>query len=179
MIASVFSPSRTERMTSACPGRSLSRLKTLRSVCFNFVNSRVTLGTRALIISSRLHSFQTFTTGLETVASVVPARMSNHSNNVMDDEALKQLARIPQLRELRMNQYPGGVTDRGLEVLQHLPELRVFEICWQSGITDKGISYLRRCEQLEEVDLPRHSHWRRCDCGAHGKAKPAKVKDRP
>lgn len=45
----------------------------------------------------------------------------------MDDEALKQLARTPDLRELRL--------------------------CWQSEITDKGISYLANCEQLEEVDL--------------------------
>ena len=70
------------------------------------------------------------------------------------DEGLEYLARMPQLRELRMSQFPGGrVTDRGLEVLQHLPELRVFEICWQSGITDNGIANLRHCEQLEEVDL--------------------------
>ena len=74
-------------------------------------------------------------------------------DNMMDDETLQQLARTPELRELRLSHYPGGVTDRGLEVLQHLPELRVFEMCWQSGITDKGISYLRHCEQLEEVDL--------------------------
>jgi len=79
--------------------------------------------------------------------------MSNHSDNMIDDEALERLARTPGLRELRLSQYPGGVTDRGLEVLQHLPELRVFEMCWQSGITDEGISYLRHCEQLEEVDL--------------------------
>ena len=39
--------------------------------------------------------------------------MSNHSNNMMDDEALQRLARLPQLRELRLSQYPGGVTDRG------------------------------------------------------------------
>jgi len=36
-------------------------------VRFIFVNSRVTLGTRALIISSRLHSFETFATGLEAL----------------------------------------------------------------------------------------------------------------
>jgi hypothetical protein len=70
------------------------------------------------------------------------------------DKGLQYLARMPQLRELCLNHYPGGrVTDRGLEVLQHLPELRVFQICWQSGITDKGIANLRHCEQLEEVDL--------------------------
>ena len=78
--------------------------------------------------------------------------MSDHSNT-MDDEALRHLARTPELRELRLSHNPGSVTDRGLEVLQHLPELRVFEMCWQSGITDKGISHLRHCEHLEEVDL--------------------------
>jgi len=70
------------------------------------------------------------------------------------DKGLQHLARMPQLRELRLSHYPGGgVTDRGLEVLQHLRELRVFEMCWQSGITDNGISHLRHCEQIEEVDL--------------------------
>jgi len=70
------------------------------------------------------------------------------------DKGLEHLARMPQLRELRLSQYPGGrVTDRGLEVLQSLRELRVFEICWQSGITDNGISHLRHCDQLEAVDL--------------------------
>jgi Leucine Rich repeat len=73
---------------------------------------------------------------------------------LITDKGLQHLARMPQLRELRLSHYPGGaVTDRGLEVLQHLRELRVFEMCWQSGITDNGIAYLRDCEQLEEVDL--------------------------
>jgi hypothetical protein len=73
---------------------------------------------------------------------------------LITDKGLEHLARMPQLRELRLSHYPGGVvTDRGLEVLQHLRELRVFEMCWQGGITDDGISYLRHCEQLEEVDL--------------------------
>lgn len=73
----------------------------------------------------------------------------------MSDDDLEKLAqRMPQLRELRLSHYPGtGITDRGLEVLQHLRELRVFEICWQGGITDKGISHLAHCDQLEEVDL--------------------------
>jgi hypothetical protein len=70
------------------------------------------------------------------------------------DKGLQHLARMPQLRELRLSQYPGGrVSDRGLEVLQNLRELRVFEICWQSGITDNGIAHLRHCDQLEAVDL--------------------------
>ena len=75
-------------------------------------------------------------------------------SQLITDKGIQFLARMPQLRELRLSHYPGGgVTDRGLEALQHLRELRVFEMCWQSGITDKGISYLSGCEQLEEVDL--------------------------
>jgi hypothetical protein len=49
------------------------------------------------------------------------------SNNTMDDEGLRQIARSPELREVRL--------------------------CWQSGITDKGISYLASCDELEDVDL--------------------------
>lgn len=75
-------------------------------------------------------------------------------SQLITDKGLQHLAHMPQLRELRLSHYPGGtVTDLGLEALQHLRELRVFEMCWQSGITDNGISHLRHCEQLEEVDL--------------------------
>jgi hypothetical protein len=66
------------------------------------------------------------------------------------DKGLQYLRRMPQLRKLTLG---GHITDRGLEVLQHLAELRVFEMFWQSGVTDKGISNLRFCQQLEEVDL--------------------------
>lgn len=70
------------------------------------------------------------------------------------DEGLQHLARMPQLRKLSLSEYPGGrITDRGLESLRHLRELRVFEMCWQSGVTDEGISNLRFCDELETVDL--------------------------
>jgi len=70
------------------------------------------------------------------------------------DAGLQHLAKMPQLLELNLSEYPGGrITDRGLEVLQHLRKLRVFEMCWQGGVTDKGISNLRLCDQLENVDL--------------------------
>lgn len=76
------------------------------------------------------------------------------SGSQITDRGLQHLAHMPQLRELRLNHYPGGgITDRGLEVLQNLRELRVFEICWQSGITDNGISNLSHCDQLEDVNL--------------------------
>ena len=70
------------------------------------------------------------------------------------DEGLKHLARMTQLQELDLSEYPGGrITDRGLEFLRHLPELRRFEMCWQRGITDAGIAHLAFCDRLESVNL--------------------------
>ena len=68
----------------------------------------------------------------------------------ISDKGLKHLSRMPQLRELTLG---GQISDRGLESLQHLRELRVFQMYWQNGITDQGVSNLRWCNQLEEVDL--------------------------
>lgn len=70
------------------------------------------------------------------------------------DDGLLQLARMPQLERLELSEYPGGkLTDRGLEVLRHLPNLRKFEMTWQGGITDRGVANLRHCALLEDVDL--------------------------
>jgi ankyrin repeat protein len=72
----------------------------------------------------------------------------------LTDDGVLQLARMPQLERLNLSEYPGGkLTDRGLEVLKHLPYLRDFEMTWQAGITDAGIANLQFCEQLENVDL--------------------------
>jgi len=68
----------------------------------------------------------------------------------LTDKGLRYLARMPQLRELILG---GQITDRGLEALGHLRELRVFRMFWQGNITDQGIENLRFCDQLEEVDL--------------------------
>ena len=52
----------------------------------------------------------------------------------LSDDGILHLARMPQLVELDLSDHPGGViTDRGLEVLRHLPQLRRFQLCWQSG----------------------------------------------
>jgi hypothetical protein len=70
------------------------------------------------------------------------------------DEGLHHLARMPQLERLDLSEYPGGrLTDRGLAVLRHLPNLRHFEMTWQGGITDEGVDHLRFCERLEVVNL--------------------------
>jgi hypothetical protein len=72
----------------------------------------------------------------------------------LSDDGLLQLARMPQLKWLNLSEYPGGkLTDRGLDVLRHLPNLRAFEMSWQKGITDAGVANLRFCDQLERVDL--------------------------
>lgn len=72
----------------------------------------------------------------------------------LTDDGLLHLARMPQLQHLNLSEYPGGkLTDRGLEVLRHLPNLRTFEMTWQAGITDAGVANLRFCEELERVDL--------------------------
>ena len=72
----------------------------------------------------------------------------------LSDEGLLHLARMPQLERLNLSEYPGGkLTDRGLAVLRHLPNLRTFEMTWQRGVTDAGIANLRLCDHLERVDL--------------------------
>jgi hypothetical protein len=72
----------------------------------------------------------------------------------LTDDGLLHLARMPQLQHLDLSEYPGGkLTDRGLEVLRHLPELRTFEMTWQRAITDAGVRNLRFCERLEGVIL--------------------------
>ena len=68
----------------------------------------------------------------------------------LTDKGVRYLARMPQLRKLILG---GQITDRGLEVLAHLRELRVFQMYWQTGISDDGIANLRFCDHLEEVDL--------------------------
>lgn len=72
----------------------------------------------------------------------------------LTDAGLLHLARMPQLQNLNLSEYPGGkLTDRGLAVLQHLSNLRAFEMTWQRGITDAGVAHLRFCDQLERVNL--------------------------
>jgi hypothetical protein len=72
----------------------------------------------------------------------------------LSDEGLLHLVHMPQLVELDLSEHPGGcLTDRGLSVLRHLPALRRFQMCWQSGISDAGVANLEFCDQLERVDL--------------------------
>jgi hypothetical protein len=81
-------------------------------------------------------------------------RLNLGGSKRLTDSGLRQLSRMPQLVELELSDYPGGiVTDRGLESLRQLKELKRFQMCWQSGITDTGIANLSSCDKLESVDL--------------------------
>src|SRR5207342_2168848 len=81
-------------------------------------------------------------------------RLNLGGSKRLTDEGLLHLARMPELQELDLSEYPGGrITDRGLEVLRHLPELRRFQMCWQRGISDAGVANLKFCDHLERVDL--------------------------
>jgi hypothetical protein len=72
----------------------------------------------------------------------------------LTDDGLQNLARMPQLEYLDLSEYPGGkLTDRGLEVLRHLPNLRTFQMTWQRGVSDAGVANLKFCEKLESVNL--------------------------
>ena len=89
---------------------------------------------------------------LATVGSIT--RIHLGGSRELTDDGLAHLARMPQLEHLDLSEYPGGrLTDRGLEVLRHLPNLRNFEMTWQAGISDAGAANLRFCDRLENVNL--------------------------
>src|SRR5262249_44926891 len=71
----------------------------------------------------------------------------------LTDDGLQHLARMPQLEELDLSGYHSPLTDRGLEVLRHLKELRKFQMCWPQRVTDAGVANLRFCDHLESVNL--------------------------
>jgi hypothetical protein len=69
------------------------------------------------------------------------------------DDAVRHLAAMAQLEELHLGGPKCAITDRGLEVLRHLPNLRVFTMAWAPRITDAGAGHLAACDRLEDVDL--------------------------
>ena len=85
---------------------------------------------------------------ISTLAQITSLNLDGSKR--LTEKGLMRLARMPQLRELIMD---GQVTNRSLEALRQLRELRVFQMFWQGNITDGGIANLRFCDHLEEVDL--------------------------
>jgi len=80
-------------------------------------------------------------------------RLNLESSNRLTDEGLQHLARMPQLQDVDLSGQDIRITDRGLEVLRHLEELRRFSMGWPRRITDTGVANLRFCEHLESVNL--------------------------
>jgi hypothetical protein len=74
-------------------------------------------------------------------------------SKALTDEGVLHLAGMPQLRELDWGGWTSPITDRGLEALRHLRELRRFEMCWTQGISDKGLANITSCDRLEKVNL--------------------------
>jgi hypothetical protein len=71
----------------------------------------------------------------------------------LTDDGLKRLAHMPQLQFLDVGGWKTPITDRGLESLRHLGDLRNFQSCWTQGITDAGMANLAFCDRLESVNL--------------------------
>jgi len=92
---------------------------------------------------------------LEQLAAFECVRALNFDGTKkLSDDGLRHLARMPQLEALDLSDYPGGViTDKGLQSIRHLLNLRRFQMAWQRGITDAGIANLAGCESLEDVSL--------------------------
>jgi hypothetical protein len=71
----------------------------------------------------------------------------------LTDEGLCHLSKMPQLEELDLSGWNMQITDRGLEVLRHLPALERFKLCWPQRVTDSGVAHLRTCDRLATVNL--------------------------
>src|SRR5207248_3114822 len=69
----------------------------------------------------------------------------------LTDSGARYLSRLPRLQRLDLS--GTGITDRGLEVLHDLPELRSLKACWQRGISDAGVINLAACDKFESVNL--------------------------
>ena len=75
-------------------------------------------------------------------------RLSIRNLPPISDEALKQLARLPQLRKLKIESEL--ITDDGLSHLLVLKKLRVLGIA-APRLTDEGLAILGQMKQLEEL----------------------------
>jgi hypothetical protein len=76
--------------------------------------------------------------------------LSLSGSRQLTDEGVRQLKHMPQLEKLHL--HGCRISDKGLEVLRDLPNLREFAMTWRD-ITDAGAANLRFCDQLENVEL--------------------------
>jgi hypothetical protein len=71
----------------------------------------------------------------------------------LTDDGVRHVARLERLEQLDVGGSRSAITDRGLEVLRHLPELKRFNAWWSQRVSDVGMSNLRFCDRLESVDV--------------------------
>lgn len=89
----------------------------------------------------------------DTVMQRLPQQLTKIGCGGLTDEGLLHLERMPQLEHLDLGNWHSAITDRGLQVLGLLKNLRIFDMVWAQRITDAGISHLAQCHQLERVSL--------------------------
>jgi hypothetical protein len=82
---------------------------------------------------------------------IIDLQLGNSS--FLTDAGLEHLSRMPQLQSLDLGGPRGAITDRGLQVLQNLRDLRRLHLYWQQNISDAGMAHLAALDKLESVDL--------------------------
>lgn len=80
-------------------------------------------------------------------------RLTVYSGPAVDDAVLEQCAKLTKLEELRLSENTRAVTDRGLEHLARLKELRNVKLFEAEGVTDAGLARLAGLPHLEELSL--------------------------
>ncbi len=128
--------------------RSLSKIRTLEGLSLAG-NSKITNeGLRYLNNIPHLTELTFRGTGIQNAALSILEGMLflqylDVSYTDISDSALPALSVLPRLKELRLKGC-SKITDAGIAHLQAVKPLRRLELS-ETGITDRGINYLRRC----------------------------------
>lgn len=113
--------------------------------------------TVAAVIAERgltgIHAAGATDAALERLTRLESLQRLHIGGGLLTDAGLRYVARLPHVLELAIGGPNSRLTDRGLDVLRHLPELRRFKTTWSPGITDAGVAHLSACDRLERVDL--------------------------
>lgn len=105
---------------------------------------------------TKLQRLQVESTEISSKALKVVAKLPNlvklyiGENKRVDDEAMKSIAVLKNLEELRVS--GTGITDRSCELIASLPKLRILGID-NNEITNKGLEYLCRMPSLKELTV--------------------------
>ena len=101
----------------------------------------------------RLHAGGMTDAALRRLTKVTTIISLDTESGGLTDDGMLELASMPQLRHLNCGGPASIITDRGMHVLSHLPNLERFQMSWAPRITDHGAVQLRHCEKLQIVNL--------------------------